>query len=376
MIRLRAVRASLLVVAMMATGGAVVADQTACQQGFEAQERGASELAVELLTSCLEAGDLSTENAALFHYLRASAQADLGAYARAIADFDQSIRHAPSNAIAYQDRGVVHHLQGELDRAIADFDRAIDLDPTNAFAFDNRGIAYRDRGDLERAVADFGRAIDLDPFDAHAFHNRGVTYMDMGLMDLAIADFDQAIRLDPTQHLAYDNRGLALMEKGLLDRAIADFGQVIRLDPGDPYAHSNRGWALLDSGEPERAIADFDEAIRLDSSSDDAYNGRAYARAAAGDLEGALVDVEHALSLRPGDPFIMDTLGDIFCRQGRHDEALETWEDSLARSSEAVAAKQQKLAKEGFYPGAIDGTHSPGLREALESWAAAGCPGV
>lgn len=366
----------LLVAAGLAAATSIRAqDQLACQQGLEAQDRGDRQLAIEFYNRCLAAGGLTADSAAFFHYARGSLFADLEAYALALPDLTEAIRLLPGNIDAYNDRGVVHHMLGDLDSAIADFDRAIQLDPNDQYAYANRGIAHREKGQLRQAIADFTRAIALYSGDAHSYHNRGIAYLDRGQYELAVADFDKAIRWDPGMVLAYESRGLALQEMGLLDRAIADFDTMVQLDPSDPFAFSNRGWAKREKGRIEAAIADFDRAIALDPGNDDAFNGRAYARAAAGDLEGARGDVDKALALRPGDPHITDTLGDILCLQGQTDEALATWGRALAVSTDALSDKQRKLRRAGFYEGVSDGVAGADLDAALRSWAEAGCPG-
>ena len=54
-------------------------------------------------------------------------------------------------------------MSGEYDKAIADYTEAIHLDPTDAQAYNNRGIAYVDKSDLDNAIADHTTAIRLGP---------------------------------------------------------------------------------------------------------------------------------------------------------------------------------------------------------------------
>jgi tetratricopeptide (TPR) repeat protein len=100
-------------------------------------------------------------------------------------------------AEAFNNRGSVYKMMGDIKRAMADYSEAIRLDRTNAMAFRNRGTLYVGMGDHNRAIADFNAAIALDPKDAYALLWRGVVYAGMGKTDSAEADWREATRLDP-----------------------------------------------------------------------------------------------------------------------------------------------------------------------------------
>lgn len=125
--------------------------------------------------------------------------------------------------------------QGDREKAIADYDEAIRLAPT-AVAFINRGNAWLGIGDNDRAIADYDKAIRLDPKDAVAFIYRASAWRAKGINDRVIADYDEAIRLDPKSARAYLSRGVALITEGSLAAARADFAQANALDPKYVYA--------------------------------------------------------------------------------------------------------------------------------------------
>jgi tetratricopeptide (TPR) repeat protein len=135
-------------------------------------------------------------------------------------------------AQAYSARAVAWHNKGQFDRAISDYDQAIRLAPTNAATFNNRGIAWQAKGNLERAIADFGEAIRLDPADrAGAFRFRSIALRLRGDLSGAIADAKRAIDLYPDYNAAYVARGLAYEGTGDLARARADYSVALALPP-------------------------------------------------------------------------------------------------------------------------------------------------
>jgi Tfp pilus assembly protein PilF len=122
----------------------------------------------------------------------------------------------PELADAYKIRGSIHRsYKRDHDRAIADFSQAIRLAPTEARPYVERGLLYFNaKDDPDRAVADFGRAIRLDPRS----------------FDEAIADLSDEIRADPSNPSAWLYRGsVYYWKKEDDDRAIADFSEALRL---------------------------------------------------------------------------------------------------------------------------------------------------
>jgi tetratricopeptide (TPR) repeat protein len=88
-----------------------------------------------------------------------------GDYDRAIADYTEAIRLAPTSAWAYCRRANAYLFKDEFDRVIADCDEAIRLDPTYAWAYCSRGHAFAAKGDFRSAIADLTEYLRLDPSD-------------------------------------------------------------------------------------------------------------------------------------------------------------------------------------------------------------------
>jgi lipoprotein NlpI len=155
---------------------------------------------------------------------------------RAIADYNESIRIDPTNALTYNNRGDDYRILRNYDRALADLDQAVTIDPKYARAYKTRGDIYRDKSDLDRAIADYTQAISLDPKFANAFKSRARAFSNKGDNDRAIADYSQLISINPKSDDAYFNRGRINLYAGSLDNALADFNQASALAPKYAYA--------------------------------------------------------------------------------------------------------------------------------------------
>jgi tetratricopeptide (TPR) repeat protein len=212
---------------------------------------------------------------------------------RAIADLDRAVRIDPTHAPVYSNRGWTHYVKhdyaraladlyraldsapefynrasmyfdtGDIQRALSDYSAAIRLDPSNALYYNDRGVVYQLMRDYEHALADYSRAIELNPTYVTAYNNRGMLYYGNKEYDRATADHEQALKINPKSASAYRNLGNAHRAKGELDRAIVDYSEAIRIDPKDVRSYFGRGRLYLYAGAPAKADDDLGRARNL-----------------------------------------------------------------------------------------------------------------
>lgn len=122
-----------------------------------------------------------------------------------IADFSSAIRVAPfaQRSGLYTKRGHVRIVGKQLDAAMGDLNEAIRLDPSDAQAWNTRGIVYLKKHDFGRAVDDYTAAIGLLPSPV-IYENRGYAFEAQSLVEQAIADFRIALDGDPSSIGARD----------------------------------------------------------------------------------------------------------------------------------------------------------------------------
>ena len=129
---------------------------------------------------------------------------------------------------------------------------------------------------------------------------------------------------------AYKNRGYAYATKGDFERAAVDFTKAIEINPKDVNAYNNRGYTYEARGDFEHAAADFTKAIEIDPENADAYINRCWLRATANrDLTLAFADCDTGLRLAPNDANGLDSLGFLYLRLGRLDEAVIDYDAAL-----------------------------------------------
>ena len=113
------------------------------------------ELGVAECSRAIDSHQYTGRSLARLHVGRGMAYQAKGDLARAMADYNESMRADPTYPGAYNNRGVAWYRKGDHDRAIADYDQTIRLDPKYGLAYVNRGAAWAAKGDLDRAIADF-----------------------------------------------------------------------------------------------------------------------------------------------------------------------------------------------------------------------------
>jgi len=179
--------AAIVAVALLTSSGTADAnDQDTCFK-----ESG--DIAIAACTRAITAGNLSGHTLAVTYDNRGEEYKDKRDYDRAMADFNEAIRHDPKWEVPVIARGFVYFQKGDLDRALADFAQAIRLNPKNTLAYNNRGHVYLKKGDYDRAIEDLNVAIRLDRSHAQAYANRGLAYEGKGDKDRAKADFLAAL---------------------------------------------------------------------------------------------------------------------------------------------------------------------------------------
>jgi len=247
------------------------------------------------------------------------------------------------------------------------YDLQVMRDPQNPTLRLQRGYAYIALGAYTYAIEDFDAAIGLNGSLAEAYLGRGEAYYHVKEWSMALADFEQALALNPDLADAHLWRGYLLSERGEYGPALGALRQAVALDEADPWKRVLLAQALLGSGSSEEAKMEYTAVLTREVRSIEAYVGRAMAQAEQGDLYGAQADLDSARDIAPYDPVVLngqawfyaryrhdrlaeaeqlaqravagargdleravylDTLGWVYCQQGRYEEAAATLEEA------------------------------------------------
>jgi type IV pilus assembly protein PilF len=145
--------------------------------------------------------------------------------------------------------------RGQLTTALDEVKLAITADPTNAAAFNLRGLIYASLGDDALAEDSFRRALQLAPRDADTMQNFGWYLCQKRRYAEADTMFQQALEVpqyrDSPRTLL--TRGVCQARAGQLQQAEESLMRSYAIDPANPATSVNLTEVLYRRGEYERA---------------------------------------------------------------------------------------------------------------------------
>jgi serine/threonine protein kinase len=225
--------------------------------------------AIEAFAKAIE---LDSNNGDIYN-ARGVAKSKSGDNNGAIEDYNRAIKLKVDFADAYYNRGYAwihshltesnHNYTDNCEKALNDYTEAIQIDPTDALAYNNRGINRSSLGDDIGAIADYDKAIKLKPNNALAYSNRGNIYLKKGDLAEAIKDYNRAIVLKPSYSFFYANLAVALSRLGDNTGAIANYDKAIKLEPNNYYFYLDRSDIKSKIGDENEAIKDRKQASNL-----------------------------------------------------------------------------------------------------------------
>ncbi len=229
----------------------------------------------------------------------------------AIAPESASATQRPTHDIAAYDlylkgREALRSRQApdELRAAVSFFEQAIRKDGGFALAYtglaDASLVMYGETKEslwADKAVGAALRARDLDDRLPEVHRALGSVYVETGKYSEAVSCLRRALELAPGSDDTYRRLGAVYQELGKRSEALEAMGKAVELNPYFWLNHNVLGAALLGFGEPEKALEEFRRVTELE----------------------------------PDNPVGYDNTGNVYFRQGRWEECIPAYEQSLKR---------------------------------------------
>lgn len=292
--------------------------------------------AVAACSRVLKSGELSAVGRARILGQRGMAHSNVGAYGKAMTDFNRAIAMEPKLVLAYLGRGITYHKLGDCTEAIRDFSRVVDIGGFSrrilAGAYASRADCHVQQKRYRKALADYSQSLRIMPGDADRRLARGELNFKLGKFDAAIADNTKVIALNPptaTILQAYLTRGAAHLALGRKARALRDFDQAATLHPRSAAAHISRGDALEQLGRFTQAVDAYSRAIALAPKMALLYNKRGDAYRWSGAAKSAVADYGRAIELAPRDPRHYLDRANAYLRLGRRTAAIADYTKAI-----------------------------------------------
>jgi tetratricopeptide (TPR) repeat protein len=243
----------------------------------------------------------------------------------------------PQFVAAELGRAEVLRRSDEVDSAIAGLRALSESHPGLVVVEARLGDMLRRSGDMAAANAAYTRALGLSSGD------------------------------DPALWLLYYTRGITAHQLDDWPAAEADFRKALDLRPGHPQVLNYLGYSLVERHEKlDEALAMIEQAVAGEPENGAIVDSLGWVLFRLGRHSEAVVHLERAASLEPVDPVINDHLGDAYWAVGRLREADFQWKRALSfgPEEEEAARIRRKLevgldavmAEEGRDPiRAVDG---------------------
>jgi protein O-mannosyl-transferase len=261
-------------------------------------------------------------------------------YQEAVSIWAHTVAHAPNNAEAHNNLGVVLAGLGRGDEAIAHYRKALAIKPAYADAHNNLGVALAGRGPVEEAIAHYQEALESKPDFADAHNNLGIALMSNGQVDDAITHYQKALEIKPDFELAHNNLGIALVSHGQVDDAIAHYQQALGIKPDFAEAHNNLATALGQLGRHSEAITHCEKALKIKPDYAEAHFNLGSSLVQKGEVDEAIHHYKKGLEGRPGDATAHNNLGSALVGRGQVDEAIAHYQKALASKPDYAKARQ------------------------------------
>lgn len=248
-------------------------------------------------------------------------------FQKGLDSLDSLSRFASANPF---DRFRAQHLdrlRTEYDRLMSEFSRILEQRPELINVFENIILLHAVRKEYDTALRKCDRQAERlknrPELVAKIENIRAGVYLAQNKRDRAEEAFKRAIALYPDYVKPY--YGLAkiyIMNKDIKS-AIEQYEALLTKDPDQPVPHLLLGVLNKMTMNFNAAADHYRKALELDSDFIRAANNLAYLLVQQGEnLEEALSLALHAKQLSPDDPYVQDTLGWVYYRQGRYNEAV------------------------------------------------------
>ena len=181
--------------------------------------------------------------------------------------------------------------------------------------------------------------------EAEAHYQRGLRLKRADEYDAALREFERAIARSPDYIAAHREYQNIMLDFGFQEELVRDYGARVRKRPASPGAHYLYG-RLLD--DPGQQVHEFEKALRIEPDFFWGHFGRAMTALRRGRDNLAEAELTVALAAEPSSPSARWAMGCVESAAGRHDAALEIFEQLLREDDYYREAYQSALSECAF----------------------------
>ena len=180
-------------------------------------------------------------------------------------------------------RGGAAMRESRFADAISAYDQLVRLAPSDPLAYEYLGVALARQGKRADALKQYAQALQLDPRRASAHYDIAILLIQERREEEAIVHLRQAVQLDPGLVMAHFQLANLLMRRGKDTDAEGEYEIVVSLDPRNGFARLMQAMAAVHAGSYARARTLLEDAAAALPSDPDIADALARVLAAAPD---------------------------------------------------------------------------------------------
>ena len=259
--------------------------------------------------------------------------------------FEQLRTEMPDDFRVYWYLGIIAANQKQDSLAATYFEKVTSLNDKNAEAWWFLGSNYFDRGEFQKVLETMGRARTLFPNDGRFPMLTGLAYSRLGQPEPAIEMLERSYRLNPKDLNTLGQ--LALTYDGLKRWKECDslYEEALRVDSTSAAAAivlNNYGYSLAERGlQLERALKMALRAVELEPNNASYLDTLGWIYFRLSRFEDAQAYVAKAVSTGQASAVVNEHLGDIYFKLGNKEKAEEYWQRALKMDESNQALKEK-----------------------------------
>ncbi len=223
--------------------------------------------------------------------------------------------------------GVRSEVLDNLDESIAHYEQSVQSDPENYIVHLRLGSNYARANRFPEAIASLNRASELNSADVQAHYLLALIYSALKEYDKSAMEYEKILQTfaanNPQNVEIYGYLGQLYYLQKNIDKAIVQFQKILSFEPKNADVIYMLGTLYEDKNDRAAAINYFKQAIAIDPEHDGCLNSLGYLYALEGsDLAEAQALVERAIKINPTSGAYFDSLGWIYYKQQKYDQAL------------------------------------------------------
>lgn len=199
------------------------------EEAYEYLKNAEFEKAIIKYTACLQ---INPESAELYSE-RGVAYLNLKQEENCLADLNKSVELQPDYAYRFASRGHARDFFGDTDGAIEDYETAAEMDPSDAIVYNNLGLLLEKKGNITSAKVNFDRSdklrIEAEKLEAEAKRSESIELESLTLNEEGIYEetgvFEKGKLKEENSTGKMDNQPSAATVTSEMLKTIRDRGQ-------------------------------------------------------------------------------------------------------------------------------------------------------